>query len=66
MPKLNDGNIKIMDGVPVEFTRPMAQFLLGTTESALNLAGRERDIFIRLQQPKRKSGNPPIVNGVRS
>ncbi len=55
MPKLNDGNIKIMDGVPVEFTRPMAQFLLGTTESALNLAGRERDIFIRLQQPKRKS-----------
>jgi hypothetical protein len=39
------------NGVQIAFTRPMAQFVLGATALALDTAGKERSVFMRLQEP---------------
>jgi hypothetical protein len=38
--------------IHVAFTRPMAEFVLGATALALNLAGKEKDIFTRLPEAR--------------
>lgn len=44
------------NGTHSEFTRPMAQYILGATSLALDLAARERDIFVKRQGPGESGG----------
>lgn len=47
------------NGSKASFTRPMAQFVLGATALALNLAARERDIFTKPEKPAEPTSVQP-------